>query len=224
MDFTDELLDAAREIWEAQLDHPFVRGIGDGTLEEERFRRWVVQDYRYLEEFARIFAWAAARADRLEAMSWYASVLDLTLNTEMGLHRDYAARFGIGEEELEAAPMWPTTRAYTDFLVRTAADGDMARLLAALLPCAWGYAWVAERLAAGERPEDDRYADWIEQYTSEDFRDAARWLKRETNRVARGRSERERERLIEIFVLSSRYEWQFWEMCWHGERWRPETE
>ena len=221
MDFTDELLDAAREIWEAQVTHPFVRGIGDGTLEEERFRRWVVQDYRYLEEFARIFAWAAARADRLEAMSWYASMLDLTLNTEMQLHRDYAARFGIGEDELASAPMWPTTRAYTDFLVRTAADGDMARLLAALLPCAWGYAWVAERLAAGEPPEDDRYADWIEQYTSEDFRDAARWLKKETNRAARGRTERERERLVEIFVLSSRYEWQFWQMCWEGEGWRP---
>ena len=217
MSFTDELLEAAREIWEAQVEHPFVRGIGDGSLPEETF----VQDYLYLKEFARIFAWAAAKADRLEAMGWYASVLDLTLNTEMELHRRYASRFGIGAGELESAEMWPTTRAYTDFLVRTAADGEMAELLAALLPCAWGYAWVAERLARGPEPEDDRYADWIEQYTSEDFRDAARWLREETERRARGRTEAGRERLVEIFVLSSRYEWQFWEMCWKGEDWRP---
>src|ERR1700752_5122387 len=97
--FTDELFEAAQPIWEAQLAHPFVRGIADGTLPEERFKNWVRQDYRYLIDFARVFAWAAAKADRLEAMSWYASALDLTLNTEMALHRQYAARFGIGAPE-----------------------------------------------------------------------------------------------------------------------------
>ena len=221
MAFTDELLDRARPVWEAQLEHPFVRGIGDGTLAPERFRRWVVQDYLYLEDFARVFAWAAAKAERLEAMGWFASVLDLILNTEMELHREYAGRFDLSPAELEQAAMWPTTRAYTDFLVRTAADGDMARLLAALLPCAWGYAWIAERLAEGEPPADDRYADWIAQYTSDDFREAAAWLRAETEHAADGRTEEERKRLSDVFLLSSRYEWQFWEMCWRGESWQP---
>jgi thiaminase/transcriptional activator TenA len=221
MSFTDHLYEAAEEIWEAQLSHPFVQGIGDGSLPEEKFRRWVLQDYRYLEDFARIFAWAAARADRLESMGWYASVLDLTLNSEMELHREYAARFGISREELESTPAWPTTRAYTDFLVRSAAEGDMGQLLAALLPCAWGYAWIARRLADGAAPGDRRYADWIEQYTAPEFRDAARWLREETDRVARGRSPEERDRMRHLFVVSSRYEWRFWEMCWTGESWGP---
>jgi thiaminase (transcriptional activator TenA) len=129
MVFTDELYEAARPIWDAQLEHPFVRGIADGTLDPEIFQRWVLQDYLYLKEFARIFAWAVAKAQRLESMAWYSEVLNLTLNTEMELHRSYASRFGITPEDLEAAEMWPTTRAYTDFLVRTAADGDMADLL-----------------------------------------------------------------------------------------------
>jgi hypothetical protein len=59
--------------------------------------------------------------------------------------------------------MWPTTRAYTDFLVRTAADGDMSKLLAALLPCAWGYAYIGRQLVAGERSPDARYADALGQ-------------------------------------------------------------
>ena len=136
MTLTDELYAAAEPIWASQLQHPFVRKLGDGSLEESRFKRWVLQDYRYLKEFARVFAWAAAKAESLDSMGWYAAALDLTLNTEMDLHRQYAARFGLTPEDLEAEPMWPTTRAYTDFLVRTAADGDMLDLLAALLPCA----------------------------------------------------------------------------------------
>ena len=146
-------------------------------------------------------------------------MLDLTLNTEMALHREYAARFGIAEDELEAEKMWPTTRAYTDFLVRTAADGDMVELLAALLPCAWGYAWLGAQLAEFERPADQRYADWIEQYASAEFQDAARWLRDETERVAGFVSDAKRDRLVELFVLSSRYEHKFWEMCWTGESW-----
>lgn len=223
MTLTDHLYRAAQPLWDAQLEHPFVKGIGDGTLEEERFRRWVLQDYGYLKEFSRIFAWAVAKADRLESMGWYAKVLDLTLNSEMELHRSYAARFGISPEELEAEPMWPTTRAYTDFLVRTAADGDMADLLAALLPCAWGYVVIGRALAKEGLPDDQRYADWIAQYASDEFAEAGAWLRSELDRVASPGggevSEEKRARLQEIFVLSSRYELRFWDMCWEGESW-----
>lgn len=221
MTLSDELYEKARPIWDAQLEHPFVKGLGDGTLEVERFKRWVLQDYLYLKEFARIFAWAVAKADRLETMAWYAGVLDLTLNTEMGLHRTYAERFGITAEELESTEMWPTTRAYTDFLVRTSADGDMADLLAALLPCAWGYVHIGQALAAAAPPADRRYADWIAQYASPEFADAADWLRRELDRVSAGAGPDQRRRLADLFVLSSRYEWEFWEMCWNGEAWRP---
>lgn len=219
MAFTDDLFEAASHLWAAQLEHPFVRGLSDGSLEEDRFKRWVRQDYLYLKEFARIFAWAAAKADRLESMGWYAGVLDLTLNTEMELHRQYAAGFGIGEDELESEPMWPTTRAYTDFLVRTAADGDMTELLAALLPCAWGYSHIGRVLAGEPRPDGQAYTDWIEQYASEEFAQATTWLRTELDRLVEHAGPSKRARLTEIFLLSTRYEWQFWQMCWAGEDW-----
>jgi thiaminase/transcriptional activator TenA len=215
--FTETLFEAAREIWDAQLRHPFVRGIGDGTLDPSIFERWVRQDYLYLREFARVFAFAAARADRLESMSWYAAALHLTLNTEMQLHREYAERFGIAAADLAAEPMWPTTRAYTDFLVRTAATGDLAELVAALLPCAWGYVYLAEALAAEGPPSDPRYAEWVAQYASDEFREASDWLRSEMDRLAGGAIPEARARLTETFVVSSRYELRFWDMCWEGE-------
>jgi len=218
--FTEELFEAVRPIWNAQLEHPFVKGVGDGTLEVERFENWVRQDYVYLREYSRMFAWAVTKALDLETMGWYARMLDIHLNMEMDLHRKYAGRFGISLEELEAVGMWPTARAYTDFLVRSSADGDLADLTAALLPCAWGYAYVGQHLAkADAAPEDQRYADWIALYSSQEFGGAAQWLKEQMERLGEGISAEKKERLIEIFVLSSRYEWMFWEMCYHGEEW-----
>jgi len=62
--FSAELRRAADPIWQAQHDHAFVRGIGDGTVDVERFKRWLRQDYRFLVEYCRVFALAAARSPR----------------------------------------------------------------------------------------------------------------------------------------------------------------
>src|SRR5690606_4771669 len=67
---TAHLFEAVRSIWDAQLEHPFGRGLADGTLEEARFKNGVRQDYVYLREYARIFAWAVAKATDLETMGW----------------------------------------------------------------------------------------------------------------------------------------------------------
>lgn len=222
MSFCDHLYDEVESIWQAQLDHPFVVGIADGSLDPEVFKNWVRQDYRYLEEFSRVFAWGAAKANDLGEMQFFAGALDLTLNTEMELHRSYAERFGLEAEDLESTEMWPTTRAYTDFLVRVAADGALDELLAGLLPCAWGYAWLGRKLEENyATPEDDRYAQWIATYTDDEFQGASDHLKQLMDRHAERADAERRGRLTDLFVTSSRYEWRFWEMCWNGEEWQP---
>jgi len=139
MSFTDELGAVGDPIWDAIVDHPMVTQLGEGTLDESPFRYWVRQDYVYLVEYARVFALGAANAPDLARMGTFAELLDATINTEMELHRAYAADFGISESELEATEPSPTTRAYTDFLVRVAATGTFGDLVAALLPCMWGF-------------------------------------------------------------------------------------
>ena len=138
MSFTDDLRTDAEPVWEATLEHPMVERLGEGTLDEAPFRYWVRQDYVYLVEYSRVFALGAASAPDLERMGTFATLLEETINTEMDLHREYAAEFEISEAKLEATDPSPTTRAYTDFLVRVAAEGTFGDLVAALLPCMWG--------------------------------------------------------------------------------------
>ncbi len=215
--FTSELRDLVSDNWNEQFNHPFVQGIGDGSLDVDRFRNWIRQDYLYLKDFARVFAWATARAPTLDRMSWYTSMQDLTLNTEMDLHREYARQFGVFEEDLESAEKWPTTQAYTNFLIRNAADGDLVELVAVLLPCSWGYAWIGKKMEKQGVPDDERYAEWIRTYSSEDFQQSAEWLKDEMNRLSEGCTKDERTRLRDLFLRSSEYELRFWDMCYYGE-------
>ena len=98
MKFTDRLLEKTLPIWRQNHSHPFVQGIGNGTLDQDKFRFYMVQDYLYLIDYSKVFAIGAVKADDLETMGKFASLLDGTLNTEMALHRSYAARFGISEK------------------------------------------------------------------------------------------------------------------------------
>ncbi|MGH7268581.1 MAG: thiaminase II [Candidatus Rokuibacteriota bacterium] len=216
---SDALREAAGPVWRAQHEHPFVRGIGDGTLELPRFTHWVRQDYLFLIEYCRLFALAAARAPDLDTLARFADLLAATARTEMDLHRAYAAECGISRAELEREPMAPTTRAYTDFLVRVAATGDFAELAAALLPCMWGFAELGQALKARGLPAEPRYARWIEMYADPEFAALARWCRDLVDRLGAEGGDAVRGRMTEAFLTSSRYELAFWEMAWRREVW-----
>ena len=108
MSFCEEIERESQAQREAMAFHPFVQGIGDGTLPLARFKHFITQDYVYLVDFARCLALAAAKAPDLETMSWFARSVDYILNTEMELHRSYCAQFGITEAELDATVHAPT--------------------------------------------------------------------------------------------------------------------
>jgi thiaminase (transcriptional activator TenA) len=217
--WSDQLRASAAEIWEAQHAHPFVVGIGEGTLDFDRFAFWIRQDYLFLVEYSRMLATGAARAPDLGTMRRFADLAQATLGDEMDLHRSYCEELGISKEELEREEMAPTTRGYTDFLVRVATTGDFPELVAALLPCMWGYSEIGQRLAERGLPSDERYSKWVRMYASAEFAELAWWCRGLADRVGHGLPPSLRGRAEHAFTTSSLYELAFWEMAWSGEAW-----
>ena len=215
---TDDLRAAAAELWEAQYQHPFLRGIADGSLSRVRRERWVRQDYVFLVDYCRVLALAAARADDMATVTGFADLLCATLGTEMRLHKQTAARMGISDTDLSATDPAPAVRAYTDFLLRTAALGDLAELAAALLPCMWGFSELGTRLAsAGQRPADPFCSAWIDSYSDPAFAAQAAWCRDLVDRLAAGAGPATLVRIREAFLTSSRHELAFWATAWGAE-------
>jgi len=214
--FSAELREAAAPVWEAQIAHPFVRGIGDGTLPEDKFRFYVRQDYLFLIDYGRLLALAAARAPRLEWMRRFSALAQSVLETEMDLHREFAARWGVSTEQLESERTASATDAYCDFLLRTASLGDFSELVAALLPCMWGYAEIGQRLAAEGLPDHERYAEWIAMYASSEFGQLAAWCRELTDAAADEVAGPGRRRMHAAFRASSEHEIAFWESAWRS--------
>jgi len=218
--FIDEIEERSLPLRRSILAHPFVSEVGQGALAVEKFKFYMAQDYVYLIDYSRVLALAAARVLDLETMSWFAGLLDETLNTEMALHRNYCAGFGITPEELEATQAAPSTVAYTSFLLKTAHQGSFGELAASLLPCQWGYWEIGEHLAGKGMPTNaPLYSAWIEMYSSDEFRDWASYLRRLTGRLGDEAGAPERVAMETAYVTSLRLEYQFWDMAYNLEEW-----
>ena len=220
MGFSAELRRKSASTWDLEKSHPFVLGIGDGTLPLDRFRYYMRQDYLFLVDFSRVIALAAAKAGSVEDMGWFARLLHETLNTEMSLHVGFCADFGITEGELKGARASLTTLAYTRHLLERAYSGDAGETAAAILPCSWGYAEIGQMLADRGAPEGQPlYGRWIEMYSSAEFAELAEWLRSFVDRAAEAAGASGRARMEEAFVASSRYEYMFWDAAYRMEEW-----
>ncbi|GEL07778.1 thiaminase II [Salisediminibacterium halotolerans] len=221
--FTDRLYRKAAPIWDAYLEHPFVKGIGEGWLTEEKFKHFMKQDYLYLIEYSRIMALGAAKAPDLTTMSMFANLLHETLETEMQLHREYAGRFGITEDELEAEEPAAVTTAYTSYMLNVSQIGGAENVIASVLACAWSYNHIGKILAGWPGAlKHPLYGTWVEMYASDEFTKLAEDCKTLMNQAAEGRTERELKTLEDIVVKTSRFEYMFWDMAEHLETWPTE--
>ncbi|MBE1442190.1 thiaminase II [Paenibacillus sp. OAS669] len=220
MKFSEYLLEKLQPVWRSNHDHPFVQEMGKGTLELEKFRFYMIQDYIYLIDYAKLFALGAVKATDLTTMGTFAALLHSTMNEEMALHRAYAAKFGISEEELEQAQPSPITLAYTHYMLHAAQNGSLAELVSALLPCMWSYWEIGKELAQiPGSTEHEWYGEWIRMYSSEEFGTLAMWCIDLLDQLAEGKPQRELNRLEEIFATTTRFEYLFWDMAYRKEMW-----
>ncbi|MBE4906802.1 thiaminase II [Bacillus luteolus] len=222
MTFSQEIRKEANSIWEASFDHPFVTGIADGTLSLESFRYYVLQDAYYLSHFARIQALGAAKAEDLHTTNRLAIHAQGTYEAELSLHENFSKRLGITEEERQNFVAAPTAYAYTSHLYRAAYSGHLGDIIAALLPCYWLYYEIGERLQ-GSTPAEPIYQEWIEAYGGDWFRELVEEQINRLDELAEKVTEEDRKRMKEHFMISSQYEYSFWEMAYRLEKWPVEN-
>ena len=220
MGFSDELRMKGALTWDQEKQHPFVTGIGDGSLPLDSFRYYMRQDYIFLIDFCRTISLAVAKAQTVEDMGWFAKLLHETLNTEMALHVSFCGEFGITEQELLATEPSPTTLAYTRHLVKTAYSGAIGEVATSILPCSWGYCEIGQMLKEKGMPANQPlYGRWIEMYSSPEFAELADWLRSFIDRTSAASGDPERARMEKAFLLSSQYEYMFWDAAYRMEEW-----
>ena len=209
------LHDAAAPVWEACLRHPFVTGIGDGTLDMEKFRYFMLQDYLYLFDYARVFALGVVKARDPELMRVFAANVDAIMGGEMKIHRAYMKRLDITEEQVFSIKPALANLSYTNYMLSVAQTGGPMEIVASILACSWSYAEIGQALAAiPGAAEHPFYGEWIRGYASEEYAATNQALIELMDSLAADAGEEQLAYLTDVFVNCSRYELGFWDMAW----------
>ena len=204
--------------WTDYTEHEFVRKLGEGTLPLPVSQDYLVQDYHFLVQFARANALAAYKSRNLADIKDATGALQAILH-ETELHRRLTARWGITEEELDAAAEKQTTVAYTRYVLDTGMSGDLLDMHVALSPCSIGYAEIGvalepQRIRALDAGEEHPYGEWIAEYSGTEFQTAARAATERLDALTAGSVTAERfDSLVEIFRAATRLEAAFWQQA-----------
>ena len=204
--WTAALWAAGGETWHQILDLPFVRALGDGTLDEDLFAFYLDQDALYLRDYSRALATLSARADTAEAQVHWAAGAHEAIAAESQLHEGWLAnRARLGGPS-------PITMGYTNFLRAFTAGEDYVVGAAAILPCYWLYEEVGAVLSSQNR-EDHPYAEWLSLYGGEEFAaDVARSLA-EVERAFETASPAQRVRAARAYLSACVYEREFFDQA-----------
>ncbi len=213
MAFIEELHNYYEKDWHEMLDHPFLKEIAEGTIPDERFINWVKQDYVFVREAIPFIALLIPKAPIR-----HRRVLGDTISNfhqELDLFEEMAADHGIELEDVEPVP---TNLGYINFLLTTAAfePYEVAYTVLYTGEKAYSDSWITVKQT---QKSPSKWQAFIEQWSSEPFQQWVITLRDEVNAMAESASQDLRDRMENRFVDGLRYEYQFWNMAYHGESW-----
>ena len=216
--FSAQAWDRTRDLYQRTLDLPFNQELAAGTLSQDRFRFYMIQDALYLAEYARALSIASAKARDMEEIRFFAKSAETVVVVERALHGGFMEKFGIDPVDAAKAEPSPSCFAYTNFLLATAQRDGYAELVAAVLPCFWIY-WEVGKHIAGIAAPDNPYQAWIDTYAGDEFGDAVKTAIAITDRAAEAASPGEREAMMLAYIRCARFEWMFWDSAYRQECW-----
>ena len=212
--FSEQLRQEANTVWEQIFRHPFLMDVREGCLPVDKFRYYLVQDYHYLESFARSVAIALGKAPGSQTLDLLAKRVLTPI--ERPLHRRLLELVEVSSEEAERAEPSPTNLAYTNHLLSTAFIRGLGPTAAALLPCPWTYNHLGEVQGEVDHPV---YGEWAAFYHQGSLEESVRAWRGFVDTAAKQAGPQERDLMRHAFLTSSRYELMFWDMAYRQEGW-----
>lgn len=211
------LWEEVREIFNAIINHPFIRELSSGSLDEEVFKYYVIQDALYLDEYSRVLATLAGKAPKEEWVKVFAEDSIAILEFEKTLHNYYFRVWDITSEDLRKTPLTPTNAGYVNHLWRTVLLSEFPVGVASVTPCYWIYFEVGRYLEELGSPHE-LYSKWISLYSSKEY---AKYVERVLEILDDVLSPANTDlwsRSLRAFKLSSIYEYMFWDSAYRKER------
>ena len=211
----DRIISDSIPIWDECINTPFIQEITDGTIEDEKVLKYIVEDSIYLLEYAKCFAYEIAKCKTLENIRYFYGILGFVNESETSVRREFIKNHGLTDFQVETKAPDTACKEYTDFMISHCKDGTLQEGLMSILPCMLSYQYIFKKVY-NIKPSllKTKYAGLLEFYCCDEYKDLAEEWKEYASKLCGEVSAEEEKHLTEIFRKSSEFELNFWKMSY----------
>jgi len=193
---SQQILHENRAVFEAMIGHRFIEDIKHDRLSTDVFERYLVYEGAFVDTAISIFAYAVAKAERIEHKRWLIAVLHALANQQIAYFEKTFVSRGINPKVFNLS--LPEVAAFRSGMLEIARDGTFLEIVAAMFAAEWMY-WTWSKEAAFCRISDPLLKEWVDLHAHEDFAAQALWLRDRLDEAGATLDAADRTRLSRIF-------------------------
>jgi len=213
--FTDWLAAAAEPDWSAATGHRFTHELAAGTLDPEVMRRYLVQDYTFIDAFVGLLGAAVHAAPSLADRIPLGRFLGMIVSDENTYFLRAFDALGVAEAARTSPPLRPPTAGFQALMREAAGSGRYAEALTVLVVAEWSYlSWASA--VANAAPPQFWFREWIELHANPYFAGFVDWLRGQLDREGGALDADGRSRIRDLFCRAAALERAFFDEAYRA--------
>ena len=205
-----KLKSSCNKEWSEYTDHKFLSDLVNNKLPYKNFRKYLIQDYVFLQQFLKILALSIYKSNSFEEINKSVNFIK-GIDHEIKLHTSYCKKWKISLNTLSNIKVERANSAYTDHILRVGKNGNNLDIFTGLAPCIIGYGEIGFKLSKIKNWKKSKYSSWIKMYSSKEYQQIAKDNINYLNILFKNNKDKNLSKLKKNFKKSTILEKNFWE-------------
>ena len=167
------LKSSCKKEWSEYTEHKFLLNLVNNKLPDKNFKKYLVQDYIFLQQFLKILALSVYKSKSFEEISKSINFIK-GIDHEIKLHVNYCKKWKIPLKSLNDIKVEKANSAYTEHVLNIGKNGDNLDIFTCLSPCIIGYGKIGHKLSKIKNWRKSKYSSWIKMYSSNNYQKVAK--------------------------------------------------
>ena len=168
-----KLKSSCNKEWSEYTDHKFLSDLVSNKLPDKNFKKYLVQDYIFLQQFLKILALSVYKSKSFEEINRSVNFIK-GIDHEIKLHISYCKKWKIPLRSLANIKVESANSAYTDHVLSVGKNGNNLDIFSSLSPCIIGYGEIGFKLSKIKNWKKSKYSSWIKLYSSKEYQQVAK--------------------------------------------------
>ena len=168
-----KLKSSCNKEWSEYTDHKFLSDLVSNKLSDENFKKYLLQDYVFLQQFLKILGLSVYRSNSFQEISRSINFIK-GIDHEIKLHVNYCKKWKIPINSLSDIKVERANSAYTNHVLSVGKNGNNLDIFSSLSPCIVGYGEIGFKLSKIKNWKKSKYSSWIKMYSSKDYQQVAK--------------------------------------------------